>query len=167
MATGNPKDGSAGRNGEKKRNWMTQWIPHRLEMLLHPGWRKAPIPLKRILERLEIEHLRHGGFKNGELFVSYLQFVEHGISKRSIRSTLKLGEDLGFLEVIQGQETVQSDIRPANSYRLTYVNAIGKRNPSDDWKRLSEGDVDQFISTYKEAETAAARATKKERSQAA
>jgi hypothetical protein len=165
----NPKDGSrpAGRKGEKKRRWLSQFVPHRLEMLLHPAWQKAPRPLRKVLERLEIEHLRHGGYNNGELFVSYLQFVDCGVSKRSIRPTLQLGEDLGLIEVIQGHETVRSDIRPANSYRLTYVPARGKENPTDEWMRISSDQVDRLVVAFKASEMASVRATRKERREAA
>ncbi len=154
---------TAGRKGEKKRRWLTQWIPHRLEMRIHPAWLKAPRPLRKVIERLEIEHLRHGGYNNGELFVSYLQFVGFGVSRRSIRSTLKLGEDLGLIEVIRGTETVQSDIRPANSYRLTYVPAKGKDNPTDEWRAVTEDQVNRLIAEFKTTEAASVKATKKDR----
>lgn len=162
MAIDNRNDRTARRTGEKKRTWLTQWIPHRLEMLLHPAWQKAPRPLKKIIERLEIEHLRHGGFNNGELYVSYLQLVDFGLSKRSIKPVLQLGEDLGLIEVIQRDEAVQGDIRPANAYRLTYVPAKGKENPTDEWKLISSDRVDRLIAAFKDADGASSRATKKE-----
>ena len=46
-----------------KQRWLNCWIANRLEMLISPAWQHVPRPLRRMLERLEIEHLRHGGLK--------------------------------------------------------------------------------------------------------
>ncbi len=140
---------------------MGAFIPRRLEMLLSPSWQNAPRPLLRLIERLEIEHLRHGGQNNGELYVSYTQFVDYGVSKKSVRSTLKLGEDLGLLEVIREEGIVRGDIRPDNCYRLTYVPAKGKQNPSDEWKGLTDERAKALVETYRLSEAQAVKATKK------
>jgi hypothetical protein len=146
----------------RKRAWLTAFIPHRLELLLSPSWQLSPRSLKRVLERLEIEHLRHGGYKNGELYVSFNQFVECGISRRSISPVLKLGEELGLLETVRNSEMVQSDIRAPNAYRLTYVPAVDKKTPSDEWRRLSKESVESIVARFKSTETTAAKATRKE-----
>ena len=70
-------------------------------MIQSPSWRSRPVPLANILERLEIEHMRHAGTANGQLYVSYNQFVQFGISKRAINAALHLGEQLGLLEVMR------------------------------------------------------------------
>jgi hypothetical protein len=129
-------------------------------MLISPSWQLAPRPLKRMLERLEIEHLRHGGFNNGELFVSYGQFVEAGMSRRSIKPTQQLGADLGLMEVIQNEGA--GDIRAPNAYRLTYVPAKGKKNPSDDWKSITEERARTLVEAFKAADKAAAKISKRE-----
>ena len=145
----------------RKRKWLNCFLPHRLELLISPAWRSAPRPLRNILERLEIEHLRHGGFNNGELFVSYLQFVEFGLSKRSIKPALELGQRLGLLEVIQETENHLSDIRGANSYRLTYVPAKGKAAPTDEWKLTTEERARFLLDAYKFEDKAGASAKKR------
>lgn len=146
-----------------KRRWLTCFMPHRLELLISPAWRAAPRPLRNILERIEIEHLRHGTMNNGELYVSYLQFVEFGISKRSIKPALELGQKLGLLEVIQEAENHLSDIRAANAYRLTYVPAKGKAAPTDEWKLITESRARALVEGFKAEDKAAASATKKRR----
>lgn len=163
MAVFNPRDNSrtAGRTGEKKKKWLECFIPRRLEMLRSPAWQAVPRPLSRIIERLEIEHLCHGGFNNGELYVSYRQFVEYGVSKKSIRPLLTLGAALGLLEVIQGEGVLRGDIRPENAYRLTYVPAKGKQNPTDEWKAITQQRADQLIAKYRADEVSAGKATKR------
>jgi len=162
MAEYNQRDKSrtSGRIGEKKMRWLGSWVPRRLEMYLSPAWQKAPRPLIKILERLEVEHLRHGGKANGELYVAYSQFVAAGVSKRSILRTLDLGCALGFLEVTR-QEEARGDIRPPNAYRLTYVPAIGKNNPTDEWKSLTEERVDYLLGQYRVEEETSSRATRR------
>ena len=144
-----------------KQRWLTCWVPHRLEMLLSPSWQCAPRPLKRAIERLEIEHLRHGGQNNGELFVSFRQFVDYGISRRSIAPVLKLGEDLGLLEIIRPNDSL-SDIRSPHAYRLSYLPAKGHKAPTDEWKTVSRDRVDALLSRFKTSEAVAAKATRKE-----
>jgi hypothetical protein len=69
------------------------------------------------------------------LFVSYSQFVQAGISRKSVRRTEQLGIDLGLLDVIYAEGS--GDIRSPNPYRLTYVPAQGKAAPSDEWKSVN------------------------------
>ncbi len=142
-----------------KREWLKCWVPHRLELYLSPSWVGAPRPLKVMLERLEIEHMRHGGFNNGELFVSYRQFVEHGISRKSIRRTQQLGVALGLMAV-RYDEAEGSDIRPPNAYLITYLPVKGKA-PSDEWKSVPKERVQALLKAYRGDEKLAVQATRR------
>ncbi|ESZ11469.1 hypothetical protein X735_25800 [Mesorhizobium sp. L2C085B000] len=104
-----------------------------------------------MLERLEIEHLRHGGLNNGELFVSFGQFEKHNISRRKIASTQALGAALGLMETIRSTEPA-GDLRAPNAYRLTYVPAKGTSAPSDEWKRVTEDRARKHIEDYHNTE---------------
>ena len=137
----------------RKTRWLDCWVPHRLEMLKHPSWRLAPIPLRRAIERFEIEHLGHGGQKNGHLFVSYGQLEQTGISRRSIAAVLELGWQLGLVETIRPNDPL-GDIRSPNAYRLTYVPAKGKGAPTDEWRRLKPEEASAFIEKFREKERA-------------
>lgn len=101
------------------------------------AWKARPVPLWRILERLEEEHMRHGGQENGNLFVSYKQFVDAGVSKKTIRQMIDVGVALGLLEVMDNSNKWRGDVRPPASYRLTYIPAKGAKVPTDEWKRHS------------------------------
>lgn len=134
-----------------RRDWMTAdggFLPIRLGMLLSPAYQARTRPLASILERLEIEHLRHGGAQNGGLCVSYSQFAEYGVSRRTVRPALLLGVALGLLEVIQIQEVV-GDIRPDNMYRLTYVPERGKRAPTDEWRSVTAAAASKAVDDFK------------------
>jgi hypothetical protein len=146
----------AAKGANRKQRWLGAFVPHRLEMLISPAWQQAPRPLRRLIERLEIEHLRHGGFNNGELYVSYNQFVAFGLSKKSIRPTLDLGQALGLIEVIQDVDVIpgdrKSDLRPENKYRLTYVPAKGKQSPTDEWKAISADRAERLLNRFRQSE---------------
>ncbi|AEG51908.1 MULTISPECIES: hypothetical protein [Sinorhizobium] len=146
---------------EKKQRWLTAFIAHRLEMLLSPAWQNAPRPLAKLIERLEIEHLRHGGQNNGELYVSYAQFAAYGISKRAICRTLKLGEDLGLIEVVRGEGIIRGDIRPENAYRLTFVPAKNRKSPTDEWKQISKERAKDLVTAYRADERQATNTTRR------
>jgi hypothetical protein len=103
-----------------------------------------------LLERLEIEHLRHGGMNNGELYVAYSQFVAANISRRKIGSTLDLGVQLGLIEVTRPQEHT-GDLRAPNAYRLTYLPAKSA-HPTDDWKRVTEERAAALVGAYHNGE---------------
>lgn len=136
-----------------KRAWLTSWVPHRLELYLSPSWRLAPVPLRRGLERLEIEHLRHGGQNNGDLNVGFGQFEKAGISRRSITPMLELGATLGLIETIRPVDPL-GDIRGANAYRLTYLPAKGQSAPTDEWKRVDEAKAEQAVEVFRDKERA-------------
>ncbi len=124
-----------------RRTWLKDtdggWIAHRLELKVSPSWRHRPVPLIRILERIEVEHLRHAGKQNGQLTVAYEQLVACGVSRRVIAPALECGVRLGLIEVRQTHEMV-SNIKSPNLYRLTYVPETDRRAPTDEWARVTE-----------------------------
>src|SRR3954447_26140950 len=123
------------------------WVPHRLDMIQSPSWRSRPAPLANIMERLEIEHMRHAGTSNGQLYVSYGQFVEFGVSRRAIKAALRLGEQLGLLEVMESPGLYGGTIRSPQAYRLTYL-ATPTKPPSDEWKHISQTQAGKFVQAY-------------------
>ena len=135
----------------RRLKWLTgAWVAHRLELYLCPSWRHAPVPLRRLLERLEIEHLRHGGMNNGELFVAYTQFVAANISRRKIGQILDLGISLGLLEVMRQREPI-GDLRAPNAYRLTYL-PTKSAAPTDEWKRVTGERAVALVEAYNSGE---------------
>lgn len=135
-----------------RRSWLDDtdggWIAHRLVLLVSPAWHGRPAPLRTVLERLEIEHLRHGGRENGHLFVSYDQFVKHGVSRKAVRPAIRLGERLGLLAIVQGEEPI-GNIRAPNRYRLTYVPEKRRRAPTDEWSVIDTLVVKRALESFK------------------
>jgi hypothetical protein len=134
-----------------RRSWLDDseggWIAHRLTLVVSPPWRLRPKPLMTILERLEVEHMRHAGKENGNLCVSYDQLVEAGVSRKMIRAAENAGEALGLLAV-KPSETLQGNIRGASEYRLTYVPEKGRRAPSDEWLDVSREKAEAIVAAF-------------------
>lgn len=137
----------------RRTKWLTCFVPHRLEMLRSPAWQSMPRPLYKIIERLEIEHLAHGGQENGHLYVPFSQFERYGVSKRRIRRLLELGQDLGLVEVLRDPSATNWDIRPPNAYRLTYVPARSQRLPTDEWRSISKERAATLLERYRVADS--------------
>ena len=133
--------------------WLQCFIPHRLELLTSPAWNAAPAQLRRMIERLEVEHLRHGGMKNGNLFVSYSKFSACGISRRQIRGLTELGQGLGLLECRQDVDASNGRIRPPNAYRLTYVPEEGHKAPTDEWRSVTEKQALTLLDRFRARDT--------------
>ncbi len=106
-------------------------------MLQSVAWQHKTIPLWHILERLEIEHMRHAGACNGSLSVSYRQLAQHGVSRNDILRAIQLGQDLGLLKVRPNSTKHNGQIRADNIYTLTYLEVDGAP-PTDDWKCINE-----------------------------
>jgi hypothetical protein len=135
-----------------RQSWLGEgetkgWIAHRLELVTSPAWRMRPKPLVNILDRLEIEHMREGGAENGNLAVSYDQFVAAGVSRKVIRAAETAGEALGLL-VVTRSEVVSGNVRGANIYRLTYVPERGRRAPTDEWLDVTRDIAEEVFAGF-------------------
>jgi hypothetical protein len=107
------------------------WVPHRLKMLQSPAWAALSHATKRILERLEIELMRHAGKGNGDLICTHRDFAAFGIRRRSIAAAIQQGTALGFVEVTKMGWTSPDHSNPSR-YRLTYL-PTDHAHPTDEW----------------------------------
>lgn len=108
------------------------------------------MPLMRILERLAIEHMVHGGRRNGSLYVSYSQFEQEGVSRRAIKPALRLGEALGLLQIIRPPGKTGGTLREAHAYRLTYL-PLPSGRLTDEWKAVSAVQIQAALARYRNA----------------
>ena len=121
------------------------WVAHRMEMITSPAWRVLSINGRRVIDRLEIEHMQHGGAENGSLKCTRDDFAAYGIRRQSISEALVEVEALGFVEITRrgyiGARYVQD--RLPSLYRLTFVveNRDFADPPSDEWRRLESVDA--------------------------
>jgi hypothetical protein len=104
-------------------------------MLCSSAWRALTAPAKCIIERLIIEHCKHGGKDNGKLICTYQDFVEYGTRRPSIAPAIRLTVKLGFVEITQLGHRSPDHGWPSR-YRLTFL-ATANANPTDEWKNFA------------------------------
>ena len=77
-----------------RKGWQItgSYVPLRLEMLESPAWQAAPRAMKEWLEVLSIEHMRHKGCANGQLFKSYRQFIAAGFNRNTVAEMSRVAE---------------------------------------------------------------------------
>jgi hypothetical protein len=85
----------------KKRQPPGAFIMARLAMLDSVAYWTLKSTEVRILQVIEIEHMRHGGVENGNLIVTRRQLEKRGIPHKAIAPGLRALEVLGFIEITQ------------------------------------------------------------------
>ena len=73
---------------------------------------------QRVLFRLEIELLHHGGNDNGKLVVTFDQFEKYGVRRKSIAAALRELEALGFIEIVERGCAGNAGYGKPNVFRL-------------------------------------------------
>jgi hypothetical protein len=152
------------RAGRKKygkgASYSGQWVGHLLEMLESPAWRVLSRAAHQVLSRIEVELCYHGGSDNGDLIVTYEQFVRYGIGRKQIGPAIRELEKLGFIVVTERGAAGNANEKAPNKFRLTYRGSSGQHAVMGDGSHEWRG-----IQSMKEAKAIAkaARATKPER----
>jgi hypothetical protein len=124
----------------------------------HAFMARSPAAM-RVMHRIEIEHMNHGGAENGRLQVTFDQFVEYGVTRRLIAPAIRELTALGFLEVTEPGHAGADGEGKANRFRLTYVNCKSREQPTNEWQRIE-------TSAVAEATAATSRREKNSRAQA-
>jgi len=86
-----------------------------LSLLQNPGWRILNLSARRVLDRLVIEHLNHGGQNNGKLPVTY-----------QIKQALTDLTALGFIKITRPGRSGNADFRQPTLYELTICHTISE-----------------------------------------
>jgi hypothetical protein len=113
-------------------------IRQRFVMMESPAWKALSLSARRVLDRIEIEFGRHKGRpeSNGELVVTYEDFVEYGITRRLVRPALNEVIALGFVRVTREGVAGNADQRQSTMYLITYQHAGSAQYLEDNWKRI-------------------------------
>jgi hypothetical protein len=109
------------------------WVWHSLILKSSMAWRTKSINLGRLLDFLEIEHMKHAGQQNGQLVAPYDQLVKFGIGRRFILPAILEGEEHRLIEVDHGL-CMANGTRAPSRFRLTYLPA-NEEPATDEWKR--------------------------------
>ena len=81
----------------KKVTIEGSFVPHRREMLESPAWQALSLSARRMLDRIELEYMAHGGpHENARLPVTFDNFIGYGVRRNSVASALREAVALGF-----------------------------------------------------------------------
>jgi hypothetical protein len=106
-------------------------------MLESSAYRVLSLAAHRVLSRLEVELMHHGGNENGRLTVTFRQFEDYGVRKHSIAAALREVIALGFVEITERGCAGNAGYGKANQYRLTYRPAEDfPADGSHEWRRV-------------------------------
>ncbi len=113
--------------------WM--WFTH--EMMELEAWRALTLPARKVIDRVVIEHFAHGGTQNGQLVVTYDDFVGYGLSSRRITAqAIRIAVALGFLDIaMRGVRAFGSARRPSR-YGLTWLPRSDRTPASNRWRSI-------------------------------
>jgi hypothetical protein len=106
-------------------------------MLEAPAFMVLSAAAHKVLYRLEIELLHHGGNDNGKLIVTFDQFEKYGVRRKSIAPALRELEALGFIEIVEHGCAGNAGYGKPNVFRLTYRPSVGApEDGSHEWRRI-------------------------------
>jgi hypothetical protein len=120
------------------------------DLLESAAWRGLSINAGRLLDFLMVEHMRHGGKKNGELLAPWTQLENTGIGARHIGEAIADVVRSGLVDCTRGVG------RQPSRYALTWLPMTDRSEPSNRWRSAvvpSEGKVLQIPSQGKVAGT--------------
>jgi hypothetical protein len=124
-----------GKRRTKHRKIDGQYVPHIVELIESPAWQVLSLSAHRVLDRIEIEHLHHGGRENGRLAVRFADFVRYGVHRHAIAPALREVDALGLVEVTQRGHAGNAEFRSPNYFRLTYLPTAHKA-ATHEWRRI-------------------------------
>jgi hypothetical protein len=137
--------GQAGIPGERRaRKIEGQFVPRLVEMMESPAYRVLSLSARRCLDRIEIEHMRHGGRANGQLPITYEHFVEYGLHRHAIGPALRELQALGFIQITERGVAGNASHRAPNKFRLTYI-AEGRARPTHEWRRIKSVEEAELV----------------------
>jgi hypothetical protein len=121
------------KNNEQK-TWKPEppFMTHAMELYQSEAFRSLSNAERKILARIEIEHMKHGGKDNGRLTCTYEDFIAYGVRDRSIPAALQHLQTVGILHVTQRGR--RDAMRNPHHYRLTYLPSFNGKWPTNEWR---------------------------------
>ncbi|MGP0084634.1 MAG: hypothetical protein ACLP0B_13535 [Steroidobacteraceae bacterium] len=123
----------------KRRNSISgNWSARLIEMMESPAYRVLSRAAHRVISRIEIELGHHGGNDNGQLPVTFDQFVQYGVHPASVAPAVREAEALGFIRIIERGRGGNAEHRSPNKFLLTFAHGRDSKQqpPTHNWRRI-------------------------------
>jgi hypothetical protein len=111
-----------------------------LVMLEGPAWRALSNAARLVIYRIAIEHMSHGGRENGNLTVTYDDFVGYGVRRSSISTAIRQAEALGFILVTERGRGGNAEFRRASKYALGWLPQADGTLAKHQWHRFESNE---------------------------
>ena len=106
-------------------------------MLEGPAFRCLSGGAHKIIARIAVEHMAHGGGLNGALPVTHNDFAAFGIRRRSILDYLAEAVALGFVDRTQRGTRRWGDLEGSPAlYRVTWLPTHDGKSATNEWERF-------------------------------
>lgn len=125
------------------------WIWETGELLNSCAWRAMSTNARRLIDRLLIEHMNHAGTENGNLIVTYDDFVEYGLSRDCIKDAIDETVFLGLIRVVEHGGRWAGNNRPSK-YRLSWIGDKDGSPWSNEWKGVTPEQIKEWKSKRNE-----------------
>jgi hypothetical protein len=117
------------------------WGWFSFELLESAAMRSLSVNGRRVLDRIQLEHMAHAGLENGRLKVTWDDFVKFGVGRRFIGGALAEVIVAGIVAITQpGRKAWGRDRGDPTQYRLTYLPVAEPGDfwpPTNEWKSFS------------------------------
>jgi hypothetical protein len=113
----------------------TQFAMLPRDLLESDAWRSAGINVRRVVDFLLLEHMRHAGKANGQLKAPYEQLEQFGVGARYMAQTIREAEDLGLIDCRR------HGMRSVNEYSLNWLPLHDGTTPNNRWREFKSPDL--------------------------
>ena len=133
------------------------WVWLTREMIESEAWGTLSLAARRLIDRVEIEHMDHAGTENGNLIVTYNDLVKFGLRRSSISGAIKETVERGLLVILEkGRRSTGPDRWPTR-YALGWLPLNDGTPAANRWKawtkRRSVGPIPGNIESSTETGT--------------
>jgi len=126
------------KHGTKRKNKIVgPFVYYTRDLIGSPAYRALSLQGRKVLRRLELEHMAHGGNDNGKLPCRYQDFIDYGCRRHGLSAALIEVDVLGFAKTMTlGTRAFGNVPGKASTFRLTYLPTVDEP-PTNEWKRFS------------------------------
>ncbi|KZK76156.1 hypothetical protein PsAD46_05413 [Pseudovibrio sp. Ad46] len=141
-ATGRTTPKTLRNKGPKNKPPEGDWIWVTGELLESETYRSLSINARKVLDRLKIEHIAHGGKENGKRKVTHLQFAEYGVGRNRIADAIDELAYVGLIAVNRGR--AGKGTGHPNEFRLTWIGDWEGNPATNEWKGKTATDAKRW-----------------------
>jgi hypothetical protein len=116
----------------KKKRSTEQFVMIPRSLLQSTAWRSLSIHARRLIDFLMLEHMSHGGRRNGFLVAPRRQLESFGIHKRFISAAIAEVECVGLVDCVRGKG------RAPSRYALTWLPRADGEEPTNRWRHCED-----------------------------